>query len=785
MEEQQPPRRRLGTQLGRRRNKAAVEQNWAEQAEREAGKLPEGHGQIVRGEAADGPTVATVTPPQKHVDGEGKEVVPYRQINSADPAAPVQHGAGQTLPAATAPTHQVGAPPPRQGAHHPIGHSDPRATPQSQPQQPVYRIKASTSDPAGAQAVEAQHGFQSMQQQHSGGVQKMGGNQAVQVGGQPVQSVAGRSHVGMPASVQAVPGIVSPDQARQFMQQPGQAPPQAQFQARAPGGPGAQPQGQPQGQPSGPPAGVAEVLQESSEAVIGLADDATMLAELEAAGMTSRLKLKTQVTTIQRRVTPEELVPAERLDVTVFLTCNARSHLLRTQLDSLRRATKIPAQVVVLVVGEGPHPADVLSDGRPWSSGPLIQNTVGFGATPWTRFSLAMGTTTKYVCFLDDDCIPGDGWLTECVRVSDLGLNAVIAAAGNRLSPDGSVSSYRGPWHADDGVAVSDFSDGHDGAALVDVGALGWFFPTQWLPSVAQVGPMGHPPYGWQVHVSASLQFDGGVASVVLPYALDDRSTWGATQPPERDGLSALEGMGSLRDEFFAAYRETEDDNEPGWVLVAEMPEETPLSLPVPEDPVPAPAARVEGPAAAPTPEELPPGVYFNTKMRRHLAPGDPEWSAEHYELVTGQEWTGADRVGAEEVTKPPQVATKEDAPGTLGRAPEGAAAAAAKGLKVVGDPPKVAGLKPAVVEVEPDKLAWCACGQSKNQPFCDGSHEGTRHEPVPLGAELLKLREGETKKKVVLCMCKGTQTPPFCDGSHVKIEAAQATEAAEDGSAE
>ena len=25
----------------------------------------------------------------------------------------------------------------------------------------------------------------------------------------------------------------------------------------------------------------------------------------------------------------------------------------------------------------------------------------------------------------------------------------------------------------------------------------------------------------------------------------------------------------------------------------------------------------------------------------------------------------------------------------------------------------------------------WCACGRSQNQPFCDGSHEGTAFEPV------------------------------------------------------
>ena len=53
----------------------------------------------------------------------------------------------------------------------------------------------------------------------------------------------------------------------------------------------------------------------------------------------------------------------------------------------------------------------------------------------------------------------------------------------------------------------------------------------------------------------------------------------------------------------------------------------------------------------------------------------------------------------------------------------------------------------------------WCACGQSSNQPFCDGSHKGTSFTPLAFKAE-----KSET---VYLCGCKKTKTPPFCDGTH------------------
>jgi len=56
----------------------------------------------------------------------------------------------------------------------------------------------------------------------------------------------------------------------------------------------------------------------------------------------------------------------------------------------------------------------------------------------------------------------------------------------------------------------------------------------------------------------------------------------------------------------------------------------------------------------------------------------------------------------------------------------------------------------------------WCACGRSKNQPFCDGSHKVTSITPVQFDA-------AETKE-AYLCGCKRTAGQPFCDGTHRKL---------------
>ena len=82
---------------------------------------------------------------------------------------------------------------------------------------------------------------------------------------------------------------------------------------------------------------------------------------------------------------------------------------------------------------------------------------------------------------------------------------------------------------------------------------------------------------------------------------------------------------------------------------------------------------------------------------------------------------------------------------------------------------PNVFKAEPTAVQVEKGKVyAWCTCGLSAKNPFCDGTHKTIPEEDgIYKSLKFTAEEDGE----VWLCNCKQTKTAPFCDGSHKTLD--------------
>lgn len=136
------------------------------------------------------------------------------------------------------------------------------------------------------------------------------------------------------------------------------------------------------------------------------------------------------------------------------------------------------------------------------------------------RFTIPLLLDSDYVAIFDDDTIPGENWLANCLSHS-VQLNCLVGANGRIL---------RNPKHKlkETGLDPNDVPSKQP--ILVDYVGHCWFFKREWIHYM-WINPPKTMENGEDIHLAASLKIYGGISTYLAQQPMGRRDLWGDTKP--------------------------------------------------------------------------------------------------------------------------------------------------------------------------------------------------------------------------------------------------------------
>ena len=207
--------------------------------------------------------------------------------------------------------------------------------------------------------------------------------------------------------------------------------------------------------------------------------------------------------------------------ITVILNGYKRGNNLNEQLEALERQTVKPTEILLWY--NSPDD-DTEINYEIGTKIPVAYSNYNFGV--WARFYYAFNAKNPYVCVFDDDTIPGERWLENCMNTINE-REALLGTVGllypNPILPE--HSSYyehylRFGWPE---------NGNNEKPVQVDLVGHSWFFKKEWLSCMVKELP--DPKYntcGEDMHFSYMLQKYAGIPTIVPPHPRNDKSLWGS-----------------------------------------------------------------------------------------------------------------------------------------------------------------------------------------------------------------------------------------------------------------
>lgn len=227
-----------------------------------------------------------------------------------------------------------------------------------------------------------------------------------------------------------------------------------------------------------------------------------------------------------------------RPSVSVVLNVFRRSSNLEAQLKAIAEQTYKVHEILVWENGA--------ESAGEFIAGLRARSDSNLGV--WARFSYALNASSDFVWLIDDDAIPGPGWLANALK-THFETGGVIGSRGLRFKTSQSYTLYEefGPNNPNESIEQ------------VDIVGHNWIFPKNWLGAFWAELPSkySNPRAGEDIHLSFAAQSRLGVGTFVPPHPRSDRSLWGEQPAVEaefgQDEHAISQSKDSLR-KFEDAY---------------------------------------------------------------------------------------------------------------------------------------------------------------------------------------------------------------------------------------
>ncbi len=205
-------------------------------------------------------------------------------------------------------------------------------------------------------------------------------------------------------------------------------------------------------------------------------------------------------------------------EITVVLNGFRRGKNLDEQIAAIQNQTIKPAEIMLWYN----NPGSIFKYNF-WAIRKLTSAVSNHNFGVWARFYYALNAKTKYVCVFDDDTIPGNRWLENCLNTikTHRGLLGTVGLIFD--SKDDYYQHNRFGW-----------ADPNDEVKQVDIVGHSWFFEKEFLTAFCrELQLLPAKIFGEDIHFSYTLQKYFALNTYVPPHPFDDKSMWGSLKGKE------------------------------------------------------------------------------------------------------------------------------------------------------------------------------------------------------------------------------------------------------------